>query len=71
MAATVRLRLTESMKGTDKVTLNDVIHSYLESLRQGTSFWKVVPCSMVFLFFSTIIMRVSFAMVGSLSRGAR
>lgn len=61
-AAIVRLKLTESMRKTEKVTLNDVLHSYPESLRQGLNVWKEVPRSTLFLFFSTIIMRASFAM---------
>ena len=62
VAATVRLKLTESMKETDKVSLNDALHSYPEALKQGISVWKVVPRSTLFLFFSTIIMRAAFAM---------
>lgn len=63
VAATVRLKLVESMKETEKVTLNDLLHSYPESLRQGMKVWKVVPRSTFFLFLATIIMRASFAMV--------
>gem|GEM_PF-157296 len=63
VAAIVRLKLTESMKETEKVTLKDILHSYPESLRQGLSVWKTVPRSTLFLFFSTIIMRASFGMV--------
>ncbi len=62
-AATVRLRLTESMKETEKISLNDILHSYPESLKQGISVWKAVPRSTLFLLFSTIIMQTSFAMV--------
>jgi len=65
-AAIVRLKLTESMKETEKINLNDLMHSYPESLKQGTKIWKAVPRSTLFLFFSTIMMRVSFAMVGGL-----
>ena len=42
IAAIVRLKLTESMKETGKVTLKDILHSYPESLRQGLSVWKTV-----------------------------
>jgi MFS family permease len=63
VAATVRLRLTESLKGTDKVTLHDIVHSYPESLKQGLKVWRIVPRSTLFLFLSTIIMRAAFAMV--------
>ena len=62
-AATVRLKLTESMREAEKVNLRDILHSYPESLKQGTSVWRAVPRSTLFLFFATIIMRVSFAMV--------
>jgi MFS family permease len=66
VAAIVRLRLTESMKETEKVTLSDIMHSYPESLRQGLSVWRTVPRSTLYLFYSTIIMRVSFGMIGGL-----
>jgi MFS family permease len=63
IAATVRLRLRESMKETAKVSLGDVLRSYPESLRQGMKVWKMVPRSALFLFFSTVIMRASFGMI--------
>ncbi|UCB60133.1 MAG: MFS transporter [Candidatus Bathyarchaeota archaeon] len=63
VAAIIRLKLTESMKGTDKITLNDMLHSYPESLKQGIKVWKTVPRSTLSLFFSTILTRASFAMV--------
>jgi len=62
-AATVRLKLKESMKNAEKVNLNDVLHSYPESLKQGLNVWKVVPRSTLFLFFSALIVRAAFAMV--------
>lgn len=62
-AATVRLKLTESLKGTDKITLSDIVRSYPESLKQGLTVWKIVPRSTLYLFFSTILMRAAFAMV--------
>jgi len=65
-AATVRLKLTESVKSAEKVSLNDIVRSYPESLKQGMDVWKAVPRSTLFLFVSQILMRVSFAMVGGL-----
>lgn len=62
-AATVRLKLKESMKNAEKVNLNEVLHSYPESLKQGLNVWKVVPRSTLFLFFSALIVRAAFAMV--------
>jgi MFS family permease len=66
IAAIVRLKLTESMKNTEKVTLRDILHSYPKSLKQGINVWKAVPRSTLFLLYSTIIMRTSFAMVAGL-----
>ncbi len=66
VAAIVRLRLTESMKETEKVNLSDILRSYPESLRQGLRVWKTVPRSTLYLFYSSIIMRVSFGMIGGL-----
>jgi len=63
LAATVRLRLKESMKDTEKVKLNEVLRSYPKSLKQGTKIWRFVPRSTLFLFFSTLIVRVAFAMI--------
>jgi MFS family permease len=63
LAATVRLRLKESMKDTEKVNFNEVLRSYPESLKQGTKIWRFVPRSTLFLFFSMLIVRVAFAMI--------
>ena len=63
LAATVRLRLKESMKDAEKVKLNEVLRSYPKSLKQGTKIWRFVPRSTLFLFFSTLIVRVAFAMI--------
>lgn len=66
MAAIVRLKLTESMRDAEKVTLKDILYSYPKSLKQGINVWKAVPRSTLFLLYSTIIMRASFAMVAGL-----
>ncbi|MEA2089401.1 MAG: MFS transporter, partial [Thermoproteota archaeon] len=66
VAATVRLKLKESMKNTEKVSLNDVLRSYPKALKEGIGVWKMVPRSTLFLFFSAMITRVSFAMCGPL-----
>ncbi len=66
IAAIVRLKLTESVERTEKVSLNEVVRSYPESLKQGINVWKVVPRSTLFLFFSNIIMQASLAMVTGL-----
>jgi len=61
-AATVRLKLKESMKNTEKLSLKEAFRSYPNALKEGINVWKVVPRSMLFLFFSELIMRLSFAM---------
>ena len=65
-AAIVRLKLKESIKDTEKLNLNDILHSYPESLKQGIKSWKIVPRSTLFLFFSTLIARVAYAMITGL-----
>lgn len=62
-AATVRLKLKESMKNAEKVNLNDILHSYPESLKQGIDVWRAVPRSTLFLFFSSLLVRAAFAMI--------
>jgi len=62
-AATVRLKLKESMQNAEKVNLKEVLSSYPHSLKQGISVWKVVPRSTLFLFLSSLIVRAAFSMV--------
>jgi len=61
-AATVRLKLKESMKNTEKLNLREAFRSYPKALKEGINIWNVVPRSMLFLFFSELMMRFSFAM---------
>jgi len=65
-AATVRLKLKESMKNAEKLNLKEALHSFPKALREGMNVWKVVPRSTLFLFFSTLIARFSFSMTGAL-----
>lgn len=66
VAAIVRLKLKESLKSTEKLNLKEALHSYPKALKEGINVWKVVPRSTLFLFFSTLIARFSFAMTGAL-----
>ncbi len=63
IAATVRLKLKESMQNAEKVNLKDVLSSYPRSLKQGINVWKVVPRSTLFLFLSNLIVRAALSMV--------
>jgi MFS family permease len=62
-AATVRLKLKESMRNPEKIDLGEAIRSYPKALKEGIRVWKVVPRSTLFLFFSELIMRFSSALV--------
>jgi len=61
-AATVRLKLKESMKNPEKINLSEALRSYPKALKEGINVWKVVPRSTLFLFFSELIVRFSSAM---------
>jgi MFS family permease len=65
-AATVRLKLKESMKNPEKINFGVAIRSYPKALKEGINVWKVVPRSTLFLFFSELIVRFSFAMTQTL-----
>jgi MFS family permease len=65
-AATVRLKLKESMKNAEKLNLKEALHSYPKALKEGINVWKVVPRSTLFLFFSMLIVRFSLAMTSAL-----
>jgi MFS family permease len=61
-AATVRLKLKESIRNPEKIGLSEALRSYPKALKEGINVWKVVPRSTLFLFFSELIVRFSFAM---------
>ncbi|PMB74179.1 hypothetical protein C0199_00900 [Candidatus Bathyarchaeota archaeon] len=65
-AAIVRLKLKESMKTVEKLSLKDALHSYPRALKDGINVWKIVPRSMLFLFLSELMMRSSSAMIQTL-----
>jgi DHA1 family multidrug resistance protein-like MFS transporter len=65
-AAAVRLRLKESMKKTEQVNFNEVVHSYPQAFKEGINIWKVVPRSTIFLFFSQLIVQFSMSMTQTL-----
>ncbi|MDH5754643.1 MAG: MFS transporter [Candidatus Bathyarchaeota archaeon] len=65
-AAIVRLKLKESMKTAEKLNFKEALHSYPKALKEGINVWKGVPRSTLFLFFSMLITRSSFAMTMNL-----
>ena len=62
-AATLRLRLKESIKkNTKKMQLSELFSSYPSALKEGIGVWKVVPRSTFFLFMTGLLWRFSFAL---------
>jgi len=65
MAAAIRLKLKETIKHVEKLSLRDALSSYPKSLREGMGVWRRIPASTFFLFISLLIFRFAFAMSGS------
>lgn len=65
-AATVRLKLKESIKDPQKIKMREMLRSYTKALKEGVNVWKIVPRSTRFLFFVELIARSSFAMTQTL-----
>jgi len=61
-AATVRLKLKESVKNPETINAKEVLHSYPKALKEGINVWKKVPRTTRFLFFSQLIVSFSLAM---------
>jgi len=66
VAATVRLKLKETMKNSVRLDLREALSSYPKAFLEGVYVWKVVPRSTFFLFISQLILRFSFAMIMNL-----
>lgn len=62
IAATVRLRLRESIEDPQKVNVHEMLSSYPQALKEGLGIWKKVSRSTRFLFFSDLITRFAMAM---------
>lgn len=58
-AATVRLKLRESLKNAEKMNVRGAIKSFPQALKEGVSIWKIMPRSTRFVFFSELIVRFS------------
>ncbi len=61
-AAIVRLKLKESIKNPEKISIRAALRAYPQALKEGLRVWKVVPASTRFLFFSELIMRFALAL---------
>ncbi|MBX5327978.1 MAG: MFS transporter [Candidatus Bathyarchaeota archaeon] len=65
-AAIVRLKLKESIKTAEKISIREALRAYPKAIKEGINVWKTVPHSTRFLFFSELIMRFSIAMTQTL-----
>jgi len=65
-AATVRLKLKETLRSAEKVKFKEAIRAYPKALREGINVWKDVPRSMLFLFLSELITRSSLSTIQTL-----
>ncbi|MEM3695336.1 MAG: MFS transporter [Candidatus Bathyarchaeia archaeon] len=65
-AAIVRLKLRESLADAEKMDVKEALRSYPTALREGIKVWQKVPKSMLFLFLSELIIRLSSAMTQTL-----
>jgi len=65
-AATVRLKLKETLENVEKASLKEIARAYPKALKDGIAVWKVVPRSMLFLFLSEMITRSSLFMIQAL-----
>ena len=61
-AAIVRLKLKESIKNPEKISIKAALRAYPQAFKEGLRVWKVVPASTRFLFFSELIMRFALAL---------
>ncbi len=63
-AALLRIRLKESIKNPDKIRLGDVVKSYPNAVKEGISVWRHVPRTTLYLLFTSLLARFSFALTG-------
>jgi len=63
IAATVRLKLKETMENAEKLNLKEALGSYPQALKEGINVWKTVPRSAFFLFIFSLLIRFAFTMV--------
>lgn len=67
VAAVIRIKLKETLKTTTTQGKNakNVLHSYPQAVREGLGVWRVLPCSMFFLFLINGIGSFSYALMDS------
>lgn len=63
-AAILRINLKESIKNPEKIRLRDIVNSYPKAVKEGIGIWKQVPRTTLYLLFSSLLARFSFAITG-------
>ena len=63
-AAMLRIALKESVKNPEKIQLSDVLRSYPKSVKEGIGIWKQLPRTTLYLLFTSLMARFSFALTG-------
>jgi len=63
-AAVLRIALKESIKKPEKIRLRDVVNSYPKAVKEGIGIWRQLPRTTLYLLFSSLIARFSFATSG-------
>jgi len=63
-AAMLRIALKESVKNPEKIQLSDVLRSYPKAVKEGIGIWKKLPRTTLYLLFTSLMARFSFALTG-------
>lgn len=63
IAATLRIKLKETLKDPEKISFNDFFNSYPSALKESVKVWSVVPSSMLYLFVAMILGTFSSGMI--------
>jgi len=62
IAATLRLRLKETVAQPGKIRFRDLLKSYPQALRESIGVWKTLPNSMLYLFFVNLTMTLALSL---------
>jgi len=62
IAATLRVKLKETVAQPGKIRFRDLLNSYPQALRESIGVWKTLPRSMLYLFFANITANLAFSL---------
>jgi len=63
-AAILRIALKESIKNPEKIRLRNIVSSYPKAVKEGIGIWKQLPRTTLYLLFTSLVARFSFALSG-------